>query len=111
LLRLREVRPLTTCRLDRSLTCDYGNYMKTTLVRIGNSRGLRLPSRLLAVYGINENDELELEERAEGILIRPALKASRKIPWEAAYREMASETAEAAEWSDWDAAAADGPER
>ena len=85
--------------------------MKTTLVRIGNSRGLRLPSRLLAVYGINENDELELEERAEGILIRPALKASRKIPWEAAYREMASEAAEAAEWSDWDAAAADGPER
>ena len=85
--------------------------MKTTLVRIGNSRGLRLPRKLLAIYGIDENDELELEERAEGILIRPAAKARGKLPWEAAYREMASEVAEAPQWSDWDAAIADGLER
>jgi antitoxin component of MazEF toxin-antitoxin module len=85
--------------------------MRTTLVRIGNSRGLRLPRKLLATYGISEHDELELEERAEGILIRPAPKADGKLPREAAYREMASEIAEAPEWSEWDAAIADGLER
>ena len=85
--------------------------MKTHLVRIGNSRGLRLPRKLLAIYGIEENDELELEERAEGILIRPAGKADGKLPWDAAYREMASEAEEAPEWSDWDATVGDGLER
>jgi antitoxin MazE len=84
--------------------------MKTTLVRIGNSRGLRLPRKLLAIYGIEENDELELEQRAEGILIRPAPKAQGKLQWEAAYQEMASEAAEAAEWSEWDEVIADGLE-
>jgi bifunctional DNA-binding transcriptional regulator/antitoxin component of YhaV-PrlF toxin-antitoxin module len=63
------------------------------------------------MYGIKENDELELEERAEGILIRPGLKADGKLSWEPAYREMASETAEAAEWSEWDMTIADGMER
>ena len=85
--------------------------MRTTLIRIGNSRGVRLPRRLLAIYGISENDELELEERAEGILIRPAAKASTKLPWEAAYREMAAQAEEAEEWSDWEAAISDGLER
>ncbi len=85
--------------------------MKTSLIRIGNSRGLRLPRQLLAIYGIEENAELELEEREEGILIRPVAKAEGKLPWEAAYREMASETAEAQEWSDWEAADTDGLER
>jgi antitoxin MazE len=85
--------------------------MRTTLVRIGNSRGLRLPRKLLAMYGIDENDELELEERTEGILIRPAPKADGKLSWEPAYREMASKIAEAPEWSEWDAAIADGLER
>lgn len=94
--------------LDTSPERDYCNYMKTTLVRIGNSRGLRLPRKLLAIYGIEENDELELQERADGILIHPAPKADGKLPWEAAYREMASEVAEASEWSEWEAAIADG---
>jgi antitoxin MazE len=85
--------------------------VKAILIRIGNSRGLRLPRKLLAVYGIKENDELELEERAEGILIRPTAKAHGKISWEAAYKEMAAEGAEVAEWQDWDAATANGLER
>jgi antitoxin MazE len=82
--------------------------MKAILIRIGNSRGIRLPRRLLAMYGINEKDELELEERAEGILIRPAQRVDSKLSWDAAFREMASERAEAEEWSLWDATIADG---
>jgi antitoxin MazE len=85
--------------------------MKAILVRIGNSRGIRLPRRLLAMYGIKEKDELELEERAEGILIRPAQKVDSKLSWDASYREMASESAENEEWSEWDMTIADGQER
>ena len=44
-------------------------------------------------------------------MIRPAPKADGKLSWEPAYREMASETAEAAEWSEWDMTIADGMER
>jgi antitoxin component of MazEF toxin-antitoxin module len=80
--------------------CLCGNYMKTKLVRIGNSRGLRLPRRLLALYGIDENNVLDLEERAEGILIRPASKPDGKLAWEPAYNEMASDIAESSEWSE-----------
>jgi antitoxin component of MazEF toxin-antitoxin module len=85
--------------------------MRTTLIRIGNSRGLRLPKKLLSLYGIRENDPLELEERAEGILIRPAGIANNKLSLEEAYREMAAEADEASEWSEWDATIADGIER
>jgi antitoxin MazE len=97
--------------LDSIPGSDYCNYMRTTLIRIGNSRGLRLPRKLLATYGISENDELELEERAEGILIRPAPRANGKLPWEAAYREMAADAGEVPEWSAWEAAVGDGLER
>jgi antitoxin MazE len=94
--------------LEVSKFCDYGNYMKVELVRIGNSRGLRLPRKLLELYGIAEGDRLELEERRDGILIRPCAEPSGKIPWEAAYREMAEEAAESAEWAEWDVVCSDG---
>ena len=90
--------------VDSLRVSSHRNYVRTTLIRIGNSRGARLPRKLLAVYGISENDELELEERAEGILIRPPAKTSGKLPWEAAYREMAAEAGEAEERSEWEAA-------
>ncbi|MEI6874269.1 MAG: AbrB/MazE/SpoVT family DNA-binding domain-containing protein [Spirochaetota bacterium] len=82
--------------------------MKAELVRIGNSRGLRLPRRLLALYAIEEGDELELEERLEGILIRPLAKGEARIGWADAYREMSLEVAESAEWADWDSLAGEG---
>lgn len=82
--------------------------MKAELVRIGNSRGLRLPRTLLELYGIEEGDELELEERREGILIRPGAKSASKLSWESAYQEMAEEVAERAEWAEWDPLAGDG---
>ncbi len=79
--------------------------MKAELVRIGNSRGLRLPRKLLELYGISEGDELELEERREGILIKPGSKTSARLGWAAAYKEMAEDVAERAEWAEWDALA------
>ncbi len=82
--------------------------MKAELVRIGNSRGLRLPRNLLELYGIKESDELELEERRDGILIKPKAESETKLPWESAYQEMAHEAAEKAEWAEWEQIAGDG---
>ena len=82
--------------------CYYSNYMKANVIRIGNSRGLRLPYQLLELYRLKEGDELELEERPEGIMLRPQKQLDNKLSWEDAYRQMSTEAAEQAEWSEWD---------
>jgi len=95
--------------IDNSFRCDYCNYMKAQLVRIGNSRGIRLPQKLLELYRIEEGDEMELKETAEGILILPLRDLGAKLSWAESYREMAAEAAEAEEWTDWDVVTGDGP--
>ena len=47
--------------------------MKTRLVRIGNSRGIRLPKPLIEELGFTE--EVELEVRADSLVIRPHSRA------------------------------------
>jgi len=49
-----------------------------------------------------------MEERTEGLLLRPAGPAVEKLSWEDTAREM-SATPE--DWGEWDAAAADGLDR
>jgi hypothetical protein len=46
-----------------------------------------------------------MEERSEGILLRPVGSAVAKLSWEKTAREMA---AGGEDWSAWDAATADG---
>ena len=71
------------------------------LSRIGNSRGIRLPAKLLARYGMN--DVVLVEEGADAITLRPM--KSKKLSWKETAAEMAREKED---WSDWDATAADG---
>lgn len=94
--------------LTSSYRGDYCNYVKTKLVRIGNSRGVRIPQHLLRIYGLQEGAELEIEERREGLLLLVGARKPDFLPWAEAYREMAAESADAAEWADWDAASGDG---
>jgi antitoxin MazE len=82
--------------------------MKAQIIKIGNSRGLRLPQRLLELYRIGEGDEVELKETVEGILLLPLRDSSAKLSWAEAYKEMAEEAAESEEWTDWDIATGDG---
>jgi len=96
------------CRLELVSMCDYCNYMKTKLVRIGNSRGIRIPQQLLRAYDLREGCELDLEERREGLLLRVGARKPGLLSWAEAYREMAAESAEVAEWADWDVTAGDG---
>ncbi len=81
--------------------------MKARLVRIGNSRGIRIPRELIRLFDLREGTVLELEERREGILLRVDRGSDSKVPWDVAYQEMAAEVAEAQEWSEWDFTAGD----
>lgn len=73
------------------------------VARIGNSRGVRLPAATLDRYHVG--DRVVMEERAEGILLRPHGHVDPKLSWEDTAQDMA---AEAEDWSAWSAVAADG---
>jgi antitoxin MazE len=94
--------------LDGITGCNYCNHMKAKVIRIGNSRGIRIPQKVLEHYHIKEGAALELEERRDGILIRPLETNLAKVSWEQAYRQMAAEAAEGSEWAEWDAVSGDG---
>jgi antitoxin component of MazEF toxin-antitoxin module len=73
------------------------------VARIGNSRGVRIPAATLERYHVGAS--VVMEERSDGILLRPRGVASAKLSWNDTAREMA---AEAEDWSDWDTTLADG---
>jgi antitoxin component of MazEF toxin-antitoxin module len=75
------------------------------VARIGNSRGVRLPAASLRRYRIGES--VLMEERSDGILLRPIGPAIPKLSWEETAKEMA---ASHEDWSAWEGAAADGLE-
>ena len=76
--------------------------MLSKLVNIGNSKGLRLPKKLIEKYNLDET--LILEEKNEGILIKADIPDN-KLSWEETYKEMAKEKEE---WTDFDIVDADG---
>ena len=76
---------------------------KLKVAQIGNSRGVRLPAASLRRYRIG--DTVLMEERSEGILLRPAGRVVEKLSWEETAREMAVSDED---WSAWDSATADG---
>lgn len=73
------------------------------VARIGNSRGVRLPASSLKRYSVGS--VMIMEERAEGILLRPAGPAVEKLTWEDTAREMAVMVED---WSEWDETDVDG---
>jgi len=79
--------------------------IKLKVARIGNSRGIRLPAASLRRYRIGE--VVLMEERSDGILLRPTGPAVQKLSWDETAREMA---ASSEDWSEWDSAVSDGLE-
>ena len=73
------------------------------VARIGNSRGVRIPATTLERYRIG--DSVVMEERTEGILLRPRRSAGPKLSWEDTALAM---SAQPEDWNDWDATLADG---
>lgn len=78
--------------------------MDAKLISIGNSKGVRLPKKLIERYHLKEN--LTLEELDEGILIK-ADEPQDKLSWEETFKEMAQENED---WSDFDILSSDGIE-
>ena len=60
--------------------------MKTRLVRIGNSRGIRLPKPVIEEAGLT--DEVELRVRRGAVVIEPA--AGARADWAAAAQRLAA---------------------
>jgi len=58
--------------------------MKTSVIRIGNSRGIRIPKTLLEQCRLK--DSVELEVQNDELIVRPVAKA--RAGWEEAFRQM-----------------------
>ena len=73
------------------------------LIPIGNSKGIRLPKKILQKYGFSES--VVLEEKEEGVLLHR--KEDKKLTWEETFKSM-SEKKE--NWKDFDVTLMDGLE-
>ncbi len=61
--------------------------MKAQLIKIGNSRGIRLPKAVIEQVGLE--NEVELDVREDEVAIRPAKKKPRE-GWAEAFQAMAA---------------------
>lgn len=68
--------------------------MEAKIIPIGNSKGIRIPKRLLVKYGLNES--VEIKEMENGILLRK--EENSQLSWVKTYQEMAKDDED---WSDW----------
>ncbi|MBC8089785.1 MAG: AbrB/MazE/SpoVT family DNA-binding domain-containing protein [Phycisphaerae bacterium] len=73
------------------------------VARIGNSRGVRIPAQTLERFGIG--DSVIMEERGDGILLKPVQSGPVKLSWHQTAAAMARSRED---WSDWDSTLADG---
>jgi len=92
--------------VDRGVRCFYRYYIKLQplkVARIGNSRGVRIPAATPDRYQIG--DSVIMEEREDGILLRPVRATGARLSWEETARVMALE---AEDWSEWNETNADG---
>lgn len=75
------------------------------VVRIGNSRGVRLPAQLLARYRIR--DSVELQCTADGMVLRP--RRDGRLSWEETFQALRREQeAKGDEFSGFEATTGDG---
>lgn len=76
--------------------------MNIKLIKIGNSRGVRLPKKIIEKYHFK--DELIMEVREEGIILKPKDKDS-KLSWDETFKEMSTQDED---WSDMEALDSEG---
>lgn len=81
-----------------------GTSTRTRIVKIGNSRGIRIPKVLLDQAALG--DDVEIEAQRDQLIVRPVRGA--RHGWDAQFAEMASRgndkllDAETASLSSWD---------
>jgi antitoxin MazE len=62
-----------------------GTVIRTQIIKIGNSRGIRIPKLLLEQSGIQTDVEIEVE--GDRLIVRPVAK--RRAGWNEAFAAMA----------------------
>jgi antitoxin MazE len=70
--------------------------MKVNLIRIGNSKGVRIPSSVIKECGFGEQIEMRVEQ---GVIVLSPLRGVRE-GWDAAFEKMAATGDDAALISD-----------
>ena len=61
--------------------------IRTSIIQIGNSRGIRIPKLLLEQMRFVENGEVDLLVEKNQLVVRPVHKA--RQGWDIAFKEMA----------------------
>jgi len=74
----------------------------TSIIKVGNSKGIRIPKDYLESLG----KEVVLEKTKEGLLIRPAHHVAPLKDWDKLF--AAADTALERDFSDWDITLEDG---
>ena len=75
------------------------------LVRIGNSRGVRLPKAVIEQAGLTES--IEISVRGDEVIIQSSRSANPRAGWDAAFKKAIAELGpdweeeERKEWEDW----------
>jgi antitoxin MazE len=96
--------------IDSSARSNYNVSMKTKLVQIGNSRGVRIPKALIEQADLKGSIELDLRDGE--LVIRPARKRRKANPragWEEAFAQAIRKNGPIAELSDDERAFLDMP--
>ncbi len=60
--------------------------MKTRIIRIGNSHGLRIPKLILEQVGLALDGEVEIKVRSDSLLVSRTAKP--RAGWAAAFQKM-----------------------
>lgn len=63
--------------------------MKANIIRIGNSRGIRLPKALLEECGFEENTVVEIISKNHQLIIKPYKTKNSRAGWTEALQKMA----------------------
>ena len=75
--------------------------MEAKLVRIGNSKGIRLPKSMLVQTGMTER--IEIEARGHSIILKPVKEP--RSGWEASFAKGSHDLSKDRAWLDADLAA------
>jgi antitoxin MazE len=63
--------------------------MESTIVKIGNSKGIRIPSPVLNQLNLDVKDTINLEVKDEKLVISKKIKKNTpRIGWNEAFKEM-----------------------
>lgn len=73
--------------------------MKAKIIKIGNSKGIRIPNELIKKYKLDQEVTLELKE--DSIVLKPA-EVDPRARWEEIYKKMDHTlTQEEKDWMDF----------